>query len=150
MGGTFWEFRLCPALSFCITSAFPRCQHPFTHNSDRITSDVSFCLSPLMDEASCLLGHCVCSSYRGGARPLECWSPGLRLMIPPWCLPSDWRGRRAVCPLPGSQRPRAVAGLCAGGGSAAGAQTHVEINSHLGHRVTHLTCFMCHCTAKPE
>ncbi len=70
-------------------------------------------------------------SHRGEAHRLECWSPGLRPRIPPWCRPSHRRRRREVCPLPGSLRPRAAAGLCVGGGSAAGAQTHVEINSHL-------------------
>lgn len=70
-------------------------------------------------------------SHRGEAHRLECWSPGLQPRIPPWCRPSRRRGRREVCPLPGSLRPRAAAGLCVCGGSAAGAHTHVEINSHL-------------------
>lgn len=70
-------------------------------------------------------------SHRGEAHRLECWSPGLQPRIPPWCRPSRRRGRREVCPLPRSLRPRAAAGLCVCGGSAAGAHTHVEINSHL-------------------
>lgn len=73
-------------------------------------------------------------SHRGGAHYLECWSPALQQRIPPWCLLYRRRGRREVGPPPGTRRPRAAAGLCVGGGSAAGAQTHVEINSHLQFR----------------
>lgn len=77
-------------------------------------------------------------SHQGEALHLECWSPGLQPRIPPWCLPSHGR-EQGVSPLPGSRRLRAAAGLCVGGGSAAGAQTHVEINWHLRDRELHVT-----------